>query len=107
MQIRKVIKRRIRHRSGGVDLAGDVNAVISANVGGVSKRTEGGATRSKTEKKTDAELPEEEVERQRGEPLPDREVMSIVYPQPIPPDAELDNLMPNDPIPKDIPKDSI
>ena len=78
-----------------------------ANVGGVSKRTEGGATRSKTEKKTDAELPEEEVERQRGEPLPDREVMSIVYPQPILPDAELDNLMPNDPIPKDIPKDSI
>ena len=33
MQIRKVIERRIRHRSGGIDVAGDVNAVVSANVG--------------------------------------------------------------------------
>jgi hypothetical protein len=33
MEIRKVIQRRIRLREGGVDLRGDVNAVISANVG--------------------------------------------------------------------------
>ena len=33
MNIRKVIQRRIRHRSQGVDFVGDVNAVISANVG--------------------------------------------------------------------------
>jgi hypothetical protein len=32
MNIRKVIQRRLRHESGGVDLAGGVNAVISANV---------------------------------------------------------------------------
>ena len=33
MQIRKVIQRRIRHASHGVEVAGDVNAAISANVG--------------------------------------------------------------------------
>jgi hypothetical protein len=33
MQLRKVIQRRIRHKGGGVDLVGDVNAAISANVG--------------------------------------------------------------------------
>jgi len=33
MQIRKVIQRRIRRTSNGVDLVGDVNAAISANVG--------------------------------------------------------------------------
>jgi hypothetical protein len=33
MQIRKVIQRRIRRNAGGVDLVGDVNAAISANVG--------------------------------------------------------------------------
>jgi hypothetical protein len=32
MEIRKVIRRRIRKSGGGVDLASDVNAVISANV---------------------------------------------------------------------------
>jgi hypothetical protein len=32
MNIRKVIQRRIRHVSDGVDVAGDVNAAISANV---------------------------------------------------------------------------
>jgi hypothetical protein len=33
MQIRKIIQRRIRRSAGGVDLVGDVNAAISANVG--------------------------------------------------------------------------
>jgi hypothetical protein len=33
MNIRKIIERRIRHRTGGVDLDADVNAVIAANVG--------------------------------------------------------------------------
>ena len=33
MQIRKVIQRRIRHSGPGVDLVGDVNAAVSANVG--------------------------------------------------------------------------
>ena len=32
MDIRKVINRRIRHSGDGVDVVGDVNAVISANV---------------------------------------------------------------------------
>jgi hypothetical protein len=33
MNLQKFIQRRIRLRKGGVDLSGDVNAVISANVG--------------------------------------------------------------------------
>jgi hypothetical protein len=33
MQIRKIIQRRIRRNANGVDLVGDVNAAISANVG--------------------------------------------------------------------------
>ena len=32
MNVRKLIQRRIRHQGGGVDLVGDVNAVIAANV---------------------------------------------------------------------------
>jgi hypothetical protein len=32
MQIRKIIQRRIRGGSGGVDVVGDVNAAIAANV---------------------------------------------------------------------------
>ena len=33
MQVRKVIQRRIRRAGEGIDLVGDVNAAISANVG--------------------------------------------------------------------------
>jgi hypothetical protein len=32
MDIRKIINRRIRHAGDGIDVVGDVNAVISANV---------------------------------------------------------------------------
>jgi hypothetical protein len=33
MKLQKIISRRIRHRGGGVDAVGDINAAISANVG--------------------------------------------------------------------------
>lgn len=33
MQIRKIIQRRIRKHGNGVDVVGDVNAAIAANVG--------------------------------------------------------------------------
>jgi hypothetical protein len=33
MNIRKVIQRRIRHSGDGVDVVGDINAVIAGNVG--------------------------------------------------------------------------
>ena len=33
MNIRKIIEKRIRHSRDGVDVVGDVNAVVSANVG--------------------------------------------------------------------------
>lgn len=39
MNVRKIIRRRIRQRSDGIDLAGDVNAVVAANV-----NERGGAT---------------------------------------------------------------
>jgi hypothetical protein len=48
MEIRKVIRRRIRLQEGGVDFRGDLNAVIAANVG----RTEPAA-----EKPTDKKEP--------------------------------------------------
>lgn len=33
MNVRKIIDKAIRHRSGGSEIVGDVNAVVSANVG--------------------------------------------------------------------------
>jgi hypothetical protein len=33
MNLRHIIQRRIRRKSGGVDVQGDVNAVVAANVG--------------------------------------------------------------------------
>ena len=33
MQIKKIIQRRIRKHANGVDVVGDVNAAIAANVG--------------------------------------------------------------------------
>jgi hypothetical protein len=40
MEIRKIITRRIRRRSNGVDFLGDVNAAIAGNVGESSSRTQ-------------------------------------------------------------------
>jgi hypothetical protein len=39
MRIRKVIRHRLRRRNQGVDLAADLNAVVSANVGGPHPRS--------------------------------------------------------------------
>jgi hypothetical protein len=39
MQLAKIIRRRIRERIGDVDVAGDLNAVISANVNQPSSTT--------------------------------------------------------------------
>jgi hypothetical protein len=33
MKVRKIIDKAMRHRSGGSEIVGDVNAVVSANVG--------------------------------------------------------------------------
>jgi hypothetical protein len=33
MNVRHLIRRRIRHKSGSVEVQGDVNAVVAANVG--------------------------------------------------------------------------
>ena len=55
-------------------------------------------TKRKRKTDKDVELKEEELERQKGDPLPDREVLSVLYPQPIPPDDG--GLFPTDPVPK-------
>jgi len=61
MQIRKVIQRRIRQTAGGVDLVGDVNAAIAANVGERSSTTQV-STRSRAAS---------EANRKADEPKPD------------------------------------
>ncbi len=33
MNVRKIIDKAVRHRSGGSEIVGDVNAVVAANVG--------------------------------------------------------------------------
>jgi hypothetical protein len=39
MKFRKVIRKRIRHEKDGVNVAGDVNATIAANVNEPGSRT--------------------------------------------------------------------
>jgi len=45
MNVRKLIQRRIRHSSSGVDIAGDINAVIAGNVGESGRTTSHTSTR--------------------------------------------------------------
>jgi hypothetical protein len=39
MNVRKIIDKAIRHRAGGSEVVGDVNAVVAANVGEEGSRT--------------------------------------------------------------------
>jgi hypothetical protein len=39
VNLKKIIQRRVRHTGGGVTAAGDVNAVVSANIGEGLSRT--------------------------------------------------------------------
>jgi hypothetical protein len=110
MRLRKVISKHIRG-------LGDANVVVSANVGERSSSTSASASqhvvrRSRrtasaghdrdrrrtemSEEKDPAELTEEELERQRAEELPDREVMSTIRPWPPLPTVEPGGL---DPLP--------
>jgi hypothetical protein len=50
VQIRKAIQRRIRKSGNGVDIAGDLNAAISANVGERSATTQA-SSRNATEER--------------------------------------------------------
>ena len=82
---------RLRNRleANDVSLFKDVNAEVDVNVGG----------RHMSDKK----LSPEELERQRAEQLPDREVMSTLNPvgHPVPPVSGGDDfLFPTDPTPK-------
>lgn len=66
MDIRKVIRRRIRDRG----FVGDLSAVVHANVG--PRRTKKGR------------LSPEELEEQKGEALPRREMPAVIDPSPHP-----------------------
>jgi hypothetical protein len=58
MEIRKVIQRRIRKSTGGVDFASDVNAVISANVNRGHRPTDAARTQDKRERPDPPPKPE-------------------------------------------------
>jgi hypothetical protein len=68
MNVRKLINERFRRRANGVDVQGDVNAVVAANV------NERGGSTSVSSK----QVSRRQVERQDGEELPEREAMSLV-----------------------------
>jgi hypothetical protein len=75
--------------ASGVEVFKDVNAVVDVNLGGGHM--------------ADEKLTPEELERQRGEALPDREAMSTINPgvgtmPPVPLDSG-DPLLPVDPLP--------
>jgi hypothetical protein len=81
---------RVRNQlhAQGVDLFKDINAVVDLNVGGRHMPKD--------------KLTKDELKKQRGEELPEREVMSTLNPplQPLPPAEGDDLLYPVDPIPK-------
>jgi hypothetical protein len=85
----RITRLRTRLEANDVSLFQDVNADVDVNVGGRPMGTK--------------KLTEEELDRQRAEHLPDREVMSTVNPvgHPVPPvSADDDVLFPIDPTPK-------
>lgn len=47
MNIRKVFRRRIRHSEKGLNVAGDINAVVSANVDEPGSRSTRSSVRSR------------------------------------------------------------
>ncbi len=91
MKFRKIIGRPIRHLRDGLDVVGDVNAVVAANVGERGSTTDVSSTqrvvqrssqtkgaRVTDEVRNGQELTSEELEAEAGEELPDREAMSLV-----------------------------
>ena len=83
--ISRMSRLRNRLEAQGVDLFKDVNAVFDVNVGGRNV--------------SDSKLSKEELDKQRGEKLPDREVMTTLNPpQPVPPVPGADDILyPTDP----------
>jgi hypothetical protein len=66
MKIRKLIHRTIRHSRDGIDVAGDVNAVISANVGENRTTTRASSTQRIVQRPDHASTEASDAER-RGE----------------------------------------
>ena len=62
MKLHKVIQRRIRRSGEGVDLVGDVNAAISANVGEKSSTTHVSSRRTVSADSRKKEAPRDETQ---------------------------------------------
>jgi hypothetical protein len=80
MNIRKIIQRRIQRQGKGISAAGDVNAVISANVaGGGSSSPAAASTRPTSEKRaeeaTRMKRPERRETKVEAEPAPGQDVL--------------------------------
>jgi hypothetical protein len=82
----RIARLRNQLEARNVDLFKDVNAAVDINLGG----------RRMPKKK----LTKDELDKQRGEELPEREVMSTLNPpiQPLPPVGGEDYLFPYDPV---------
>jgi len=91
VKFRKIIGRPIRQIRDGLDVVGDVNAVVAANVDERGSTTDVSSTqrvvqrssqtkgaRVTDEVRNGQELTSEELEAEAGEELPDREAMSLV-----------------------------
>lgn len=74
MNVRKIIQQRFRKQRPGLDVQGDVNAVVAANV------NERGGSTSVSSKQTASREPvtAQELEEQEAAELPEREAMSLV-----------------------------
>ena len=68
MNIKKVVQRRIRERIGDVDFAGDVNAVVAANV------NEPSSTTSVSSRQTVVQRSGAKQSREQATDQPDQEV---------------------------------
>jgi hypothetical protein len=70
--VRRKVRRRFRHSEGGIDIAADVNADISVNVGRQKKEERMG------EQQDYQKLSREELNKIAGEELPERAAMSLI-----------------------------
>jgi hypothetical protein len=69
MNLRKIINRRIRHAGDGIDVVGDVNAVISANVEERGRANHVSSKQRVVQRPGEGAVPERENERRgTGDP---------------------------------------
>ena len=67
MNIRKVIQRRIRHNTDGVDVVGDVSAAIAANINEPGSSTHISSKQTVVQRSGEEPVVESHVERGKSE----------------------------------------